>query len=116
MPFPPFDDKGRAFVDYSTKLDPSVETGYRVLRGTLNSPDGTSGIIQASFRIAPILDFDIVQRNLKVDIHDRSIKMAYYLTSNTIGWSEVICPDRRRTGFHPQRRGPPQVQGHGAAR
>lgn len=82
IPFPAFDSKGRAFIDYSTKLPAGMDTGYRVLRTTVNTADGTPGIIEASYRVAPILDFSIVQPNLKVASNDRSIKVAFYLTSN----------------------------------
>jgi hypothetical protein len=83
LPFPGWDTKGRAFVDYKTRIDPAAETGYKLLRGALTAGDATTAILEASYRIAPIVDFDMVRKDLKGDVHDRSIVFAYYLTSNT---------------------------------
>jgi hypothetical protein len=82
IPFPGWDGKGRSFVDYDTKIDLASDTGYHVLRGTITAADGTPAIVEASYRVAPAVDFDIVQKTLADDSHDRSIPFGYYLTSN----------------------------------
>jgi len=59
--FPSFDTKGRAFVDYRSKIDPAAANGYRVVRGTLTFADGAPGIVEASYRIAPEMDFILLR-------------------------------------------------------
>lgn len=82
VPFPTFDRKGRTFVDYSTGVTPAAEVGYRLLRATLVGADGVPAIMQASYRVAPPLDFDLVHETLVASDKDRGVKVAYYLRSN----------------------------------
>lgn len=82
VPFPGWDDKGRSFVDYGTKIEPASEVGYRVLRATVTAGDGTPAIVETSYRVAPDVDFELIRKTLKPDVHDRSLSLGFYLKSN----------------------------------
>lgn len=82
-PFPPFDAKGRAYVDFDTGIRETASIGFRVLKGTLTSADGVSAILETSYRISPPVDVTMVTQPIKVAANDRSIRMAYYLHSNS---------------------------------
>src|SRR5205823_4110280 len=49
IPFPKFDKKNRAFVDYNTKVAPDASEGYRIARCLITSKDGGTAMGQASF-------------------------------------------------------------------
>jgi hypothetical protein len=83
LPFPMFDNKGRAYVDFDTGIRPSALVGFRVLKGTLTAGDGISAILETSYRVAPPVDFTRVIEPIKVAPNDRSIKLAYYIHSNS---------------------------------
>lgn len=59
--FPNFDRKGRAFVDYSSKIDLAASLGYRVMRATLSFDNGPDALVEASYRIAPLMSFKLQQ-------------------------------------------------------
>ncbi|HVL40102.1 MAG TPA: hypothetical protein VM328_11995 [Fimbriimonadaceae bacterium] len=82
-PFPAFDSKKRAFVDYDTRIAGGADLGWRLLRGTLTTLEGDAIAGQTSFRIAPILDFDIVPiTNLRTSEEPQVLKVTSYLRSN----------------------------------
>ncbi len=81
--FPPFDGKGRAIYDYKTPIPEGARTGYRLLRASVEAEDGGAGIIQASYRVAPLLEFDLVPIRLKASPQERVERLSYYLQSNT---------------------------------
>ncbi|HWD41154.1 MAG TPA: hypothetical protein VG944_20060 [Fimbriimonas sp.] len=83
VPFPAMDSKGRAFVDYSTRIGTDADLGYHVLKGTLTLDDGTPAVIETSFRVAPPVDVVVDTTSVKADPHDRSLHISYHLTSNT---------------------------------
>jgi hypothetical protein len=83
VPFPKFDRKGRAFVDYQTSVSDSIPRGYRVMRAELSTTDGISSFLQTSFRVGAPLEFDLVPVNPKVSASDRSLTFAFYERSNT---------------------------------
>jgi hypothetical protein len=85
VPFPKFDNKGRAFVDYNTAVAAEATLGYRILRAELFGADGIPAMMQASYRIAPPIDFDLVRQQIPVNANDRSAKYAFYVRSNTGG-------------------------------
>ena len=100
VPFPGFDRKGRAFVDYDTAIAPTSALGYRILRGTVQTKDGVPGITQTSFRVSPLIDIDLVREDLPAADHDRSQKLSFYLKSNsgrgTAGSVKVTLPEPLR--------------------
>jgi hypothetical protein len=81
--FPKFDNKGRAIVDYNTDVAPKAILGYRVLRGTLASNDGGTAVMQESYRIAPLLDFDLIHDRNSVSEKDRTERIVVFLRSNS---------------------------------
>lgn len=83
VPFPEFDRKGRAFVDYFTEIKRDAAPGYRVLRGTLITGDGVPAVMQMSYRVAPLLDVDFVREPIKMKDKDQVLRLTYYLSSNS---------------------------------
>lgn len=60
QPFPAFDRRGRAFVDYETPIAEGAEVGYRIVQATL---DGGSlrgpVVLETSFAIADLVTFEV---------------------------------------------------------
>ncbi len=83
IPFPEFDKKGRAFVDYETGTSDQAPTGYHLLSGVLSTADGAPAIIQASFRIAPLVDIDVVAGKFEEKDTEQSIKVPFIIKSNS---------------------------------
>jgi hypothetical protein len=83
VPFPKFDKKGRAYVDYDTGISDQASYGWRVARGTLTGADGVPAIVQASYKIAPPVEFSLVRQPLPAAANDRSIKFILYAHSNS---------------------------------
>lgn len=100
VPFPIFDRKGRAFVDYETAIRPEASTGWRIARGELEAGDGLTALIQASYRVAPVVDLEMDKTPFKTQTRDQRIKVGYILRSNSPrqvrGSVAVTLP----TGFH----------------
>jgi hypothetical protein len=100
VPFPIFDNKGRAFVDYETAIRPDAATGWRISRGELEAGDGLTALLQSSYRIAPMVDLELVRPEIKSQARDQRVKVAYHLKSNSprrvSGAVTVTLP----TGFH----------------
>lgn len=95
-PFPRFDNKGRAIVDYEATFPPTSRIGYRVLRGNLTTSDDLPALVQMSFRIAPALDIDVVDENLRRADMDRSVKIPFRFISNSTqrqtGRVQIVVP------------------------
>jgi hypothetical protein len=86
LPFPAFDRKGRAFVDYDTPISADARQGYRLLRARVTSAKGDEAIIQTSFAVADLVDFDVqLPTNLVRSVDSRVIKGAIVVRSNTPG-------------------------------
>ncbi|MFI5385687.1 MAG: hypothetical protein ACHQ50_06150 [Fimbriimonadales bacterium] len=77
--FPTFDTKGRAFVDYRSKIDAAATDGYRIVRGSLSFKEGPAGIAEASYRIAPILDITLLNCEFNRLPDDNVIRIRYVL-------------------------------------
>jgi len=77
--FPGFDEKGRAFVDYSTNVDSTASVGYRVVRGTIAFKDGPPAIVESSYRIAPYMDFTLRRTNVDRLPDDNILRISYVL-------------------------------------
>jgi len=82
-PFPPFDNKGRTFVDYETAVAAGAVEGYRVLRANVVSSDDIPALLQTSYRIAPPADVWLVHDPLPMSDTDRSLKRTFYISSNS---------------------------------
>ncbi len=83
VPFPPFDKRGRSYVDYATDIAAGSPEGYRVLKGTLTTSDGISSILECSYRVGSLVDFEIPQQAIPSSTTDRSVKLAFYVRSNS---------------------------------
>jgi len=83
VPFPPLDGKGNASVDYTSKLSPGSEIGFHVLKATITAADGTPGILEASFRLAPMIDVSIPKPVLPLSATDRSVPLNFNIESFT---------------------------------
>jgi hypothetical protein len=82
LPFPLFDNKGRAFVDYETEIRPDAEPGWRVSQGALEAGDGLTGVIQACYRVAPLVDIVLPPTTLKSKDRDQRVKLTFAIESN----------------------------------
>lgn len=82
-PFPNFDRKGRAFVDYDNPVPDDAELGWQLVRASVESSDGITGLIQASYRIAPQFDVVLIRQRLKLKKEVQRIRLAYFVRSNT---------------------------------
>jgi hypothetical protein len=83
-PFPPLDNKGRSYVDYNTNVAMTATEGWRVLHGELTSADGVPGILQTSYRIAPLVDCELIRTDLRTQPVDRSERIGFYVESNSL--------------------------------
>jgi len=83
VPFPPFDNKKRAFVDYTTPAVKGADLGYRILRGALTGADGVTGVMQASYRIAPLVDLNMLRKPIRSSPQVQKVRMTYYVKSNS---------------------------------
>lgn len=115
-PFPRFDNKGRAFVDFKTPLSRSVEPGFRNVAAAVSDASGVSALLRVSFRVLPKVWFDPVMpyglRNtakglkirLPIHVMNRSsdrVKGQYSVVLPE-GWKEEEGGDRNMTlkGFN----------------
>lgn len=98
VPFPPFDNKGRAFVDFDTRVTADASLGYRVLLGQLTFKDGPAAVLQTSYEIAPLLRFDLVRQRVQARPGSQVLKMVVFLKSNSTlrvrGEMTVVPPPR----------------------
>jgi hypothetical protein len=85
VPFPEFDPKNRAFVDYDTKVAKDASYGYRVLRANVVDAQGHTSVIESSYEIAPIITFDFVEKkNIVSSTEPQTVKFSTYIRSNTL--------------------------------
>lgn len=83
-PFPDFDKKMRAFVDYDTSITDSAEPGWRVLRGTVMDAQDRPIVVQTSYQIAPIIEFDFEQpKKVEGSSETQTVRLATFIRSNT---------------------------------
>ena len=83
VPFPKPDRKGRAFVDYGTKVQDGAADGYRVARCVIMSKDGATSMGQASYRVAPPMDIELVPPGQSQKNKSTLLKVTVYLRSNS---------------------------------
>lgn len=82
-PFPGFDKKGRAFVDYKTKVQPDATLGYRVLKATLVDSTGKTSTLETSYEIAPIVSFDFNSKIVPSSTEPQIAKFSTFIRSHT---------------------------------
>jgi hypothetical protein len=98
-PFPSFDNKGRAFIDYHTRISPNASVGYRVLRGALSFADGPPAILQTSYRVPPLLDFDLPVQKVDYETKPQTKKFPFYIKSYSLNRVEGEYKIEAPTGW-----------------
>ncbi len=100
VPFPKFDDRGRSYTDYNSGIAEGSPEGYRVLKGTLTTTDGISGVLECSYRVGPVIDIDVPKQSIPSSKTDRSVKLNFYVRSNSerkvTGTVSISVPDPLR--------------------
>lgn len=91
QPFPSFDSKGRTFVDYEAKTGRDAPTGYHLVSSILTTSDGAPAMIQASLRIAPLVDFSLADERIELKQGVQEIKIPFYIKSNTVNRLDGTC-------------------------
>lgn len=96
FPFPEFDRKNRAFVDYSSKVSEDSPIGWRVARATITTSDDRPVIIQSSYEVAEPVTFDFNDTIVTSSNEQQSVRLSTYIRSNTTrrvsGIFKVIPP------------------------
>ena len=82
LPFPT-SNKKTVSLDYQTRIQREASIGYRIARATLTGADGIPGIVQASYRIAPLLDLDLTDTQVRPADKDRSLKVGFVARGNS---------------------------------
>lgn len=83
MPFPNFDRKKRAFIDYNTSIADGSPYGWRVARATVFDAQDQPFVVQSSYEIAPPVSFDFNDTNVKSAPNEQSVRLSTYIRSNT---------------------------------
>ncbi len=95
--FPNFNGKGMASVNYGTAIASDAPMGYRIVRGVVNFKEGPSAVVQASYRVAPVLDFTL-RRTYVDELPDNCIIDVPYLVNvytngGSAGGVDVKAPE-----------------------
>lgn len=91
QPFPSFDKKGRTFVDYEAKTGKDAPTGYHLVSSILTTNDGAPAMIQASLRVAPLVDFALSDERIELKQGVQEIKIPFYIKSNSVNRLDGTC-------------------------
>lgn len=84
LPFPSFDNKGRAFIDYNTPIAPEAEDGYRIMRTTVTDGSGQTTVLRSSYEIAPPVVFDLAAPGkVRSSEKEQRVKCSVYARNNT---------------------------------
>lgn len=83
-PFPTFDRRGRAFLDYRASVHENASPGYSVLLSRVIDKEGKTSIIQSSYNIAPQLSFSTSKPEFRKQ-PDGSIRTLFDLTIRSNG-------------------------------
>lgn len=97
-PFPPFDNKSRAFVDYETAVSKEALPGYRILRAEITQKNGEAIVLQSSYFVAPILTFELEKPKKLLPMDEpRAVRIGVVLKSNSLrrldGTFSVVPPN-----------------------
>jgi len=84
VPFPEFDNKGRAFLDYRPEVSKDATIGYRIANAAVKGADGLTGFVEASYRIAPLVDISLVRAQIRSKTQPQTVHIAYYVKSNSV--------------------------------
>jgi hypothetical protein len=83
VPFPDFDRKFRAFVDYNTKIADQAPIGWRLLRVTVFDKNDQPTVLQSSYEIAAPVNFDWEAKTIASSEEPQNIRLACFIRSNT---------------------------------
>lgn len=83
MPFPAWDRKWRAFVDYNTMLTPDSPQAWRVMRCTVTPQQGPPAVLQTCYEVAGPVTFDYDPQSVNSSAEPQEAKVACYVRSNT---------------------------------
>lgn len=83
VPFPTFDKKGWAHVDYDTKVAPDASLGYRVMRANVVDASGKTAVLETSYEIAPLVSFGFRDKLVTGSSDPKIAKFSCELRSNT---------------------------------
>ncbi|MFN7172192.1 MAG: hypothetical protein ACK4P3_05340 [Fimbriimonadaceae bacterium] len=84
IPFPRFDNRGRALVDYNSPISSDAAFGYRVIRARIADDSGVETVCRASIQIAPPVSIQMTQSD-KISSRPtiQNIRIPYRILSNT---------------------------------
>lgn len=84
LPFPRFDGRGRAFVDYNSPISSNASMGWRVAEGALDTEEGTRAFARVSYQIAPLVTFaPTVTPRLESKDEVQRMRFSNWMFSNT---------------------------------
>lgn len=85
MPFPEWDKKGRAFVDYETRVHKDATYGYRILECRGTGAKNEAFVIQTSFAVVETVTPDVdLPTNLRMSPDSQIINGKLLIRSNTL--------------------------------
>lgn len=98
LPFPGFDRKGRAFVDYNTPIPAGTESGYRLLNAVVTDAQGNSAFLRTSFKVAPLVEIDFsTPRKIPFKAETQKLRLSFHLRSSSQkrveGSTEIRIPE-----------------------
>lgn len=85
LPFPSFDNKSRAFVDYNTPVANDADFGYRVVQASVEDKDGVSGFVEASYQVVPPLEIDPESVHIASKPMAQKGRLTYTVSANASG-------------------------------
>lgn len=91
LPFPELNNKGKSYFDYGTSVGKNSTVGYRVLRMEIRGSDGVPSVLQSSWRVAPLVDFEIVKPVIPFSDAVRRIDFTFYIQSNSLNRLDGVC-------------------------
>ncbi len=84
QPFPPFDRKGRSFVDYQTLVPPGARLGWRILKAKMTLDNMPDAEVATSYLISSPIQFDInLPKSLEMQTGSQIIKGSVFLRSQS---------------------------------
>lgn len=96
IPFPNFDRKLRAIVDYNANVTSGAPLGWRIARATIFDSQDRPTILQTSFEVSAPVTFDFNDTNVKASTEQQTVRLSAYIRSNTVrrvtGIFRVIPP------------------------
>ena len=83
VPFPDWDKKSRAYVDYTTEIPLEAPFGWYTNRAALTAGDGVTSLIETNFRVAPLVDFELTKERIVSMDKPRVQRFSFLVQSNS---------------------------------